>query len=193
MIISILSARDVSVNHSIDYARSCIIEDHGKEPNIKIFDIKNDSDIEESLKELNSIESDTILVSNPESLDHSKNQNIKSGIERFIDYFENNKNKLYIIHVLHSTDNNLAYSYIPEASVKSNYIYKSTYVVKLRKIINIGGDTVIEVSLIKGSDIHPNWSDIPKKDHNGKNIFKNTITKLLNLKDSDFIKPLPTV
>lgn len=192
MIISILSASEISVKDSIDYARSCIIEDRSKAANIKIFDIKNDSDMEESLKELNNIENDTILVSNPESLDHSKNQNIKSGTEQFIDHFENNKNKLYIIHVLRSTDNNLVYSYIPEASVKSSHIYKSTYIVKLRRVISIG-EPVIEASLIKGSDIHPNWSDIPKKDHDGRKVFKNTITKLLSLKDSDFIVPLPTV
>ena len=192
MIISILSANDLPAKDSIDYARSCIIEDRGKAANIKIFDIKNDSDIEESLKELNNIENDTILVNNPESLDHSKNQNIKSGIEQFIDHFENDKNKLYIIHVLHSTDNSLVYSYIPEASVKSSYIYKSTYIVKLRKIISIG-DPVIEASLIKGSDIRPNWSDIPKKNHDGRKVFKNTITKLLSLKDGDFVVPLPTV
>lgn len=192
MIISILSASEISVKDSIDYAISCIIEDRGKVANIKIFDIKNDSDIEESLKELNNIENDTILVNNPESLDHSKNQNIRSGIEQFIDYFVNNENKLYVIHVLHSTVNNLAYSYIPEASVKSSYIYKSTYIVKLSRVVFIG-DPVIEASLIKGSVIRPNLSDIPKKDHDGRKVFKNTITKLISLKDSDFVKPLPTV
>lgn len=192
MIISILSAEDVSTKDSIDYVRSCIIEDRGKTANIKIFDIKNDSDMEESLKELNKLEDDTILVNDPEKLDHFRNQNIKSGIEQFIDHFENNKNKLYIINVLHSTDNNLVYSYIPELSVKSSGVYKSTYIVKLRRVISVG-DPIIEASLIKGSDIHPNLSDMPKKDHDGRKIFKNTITKLLSLKDGDFIVPLPTV
>ena len=168
MIISILSTGNVSTKDSIDYVRSCIIEDRGKTANIKIFDIKNDSDMEESLKELNKLEDDTILVNDLEKSDHFRNQNIEFGIEQFIDHFENNKNKLYFINVLHSTDNNFVYSYIPEKSVKINIVYKSTYVVRLRRVISAG----IEASLIKGSDIRPNLSDMPKKDHEGRKILK---------------------